>query len=244
MSSLSKAGLNFSTAAGSLTSSWEYCKPSRCEPSSGEYSCALARVPQTATRAPLVRKAGAMPLPMPLEPPTTSTCLPLKSSSFIPVILFCCVLVRAFVEEFDHQNLVIISPILLEAALFIAVFDKAHGAVKPVRCYILAHHGQLNHLHRPRAWSRTVATSIFPRPEPRATSLTYMAQSTPLCACFEPSCAENPAIPASFPSTNAPKISARPIAASNHDSGCAFSRSNVLPNASGFFCSASNRISL
>jgi hypothetical protein len=24
-----------------------------------------------------------MPLPMPLEPPTTSTCLPLKSSSFI-----------------------------------------------------------------------------------------------------------------------------------------------------------------
>src|SRR4051794_933366 len=28
-----------------------------------------------------------MPLPMPLEPPTTSTCLPLKSSSFIPAIL-------------------------------------------------------------------------------------------------------------------------------------------------------------
>src|SRR5262245_24510261 len=31
-----------------------------------------------------------MPLPMPLEPPTTSTCLPLKSSSFIaalPLIL-------------------------------------------------------------------------------------------------------------------------------------------------------------
>src|ERR1041384_6667107 len=27
-----------------------------------------------------------MPLPMPLEPPTTSTCLPLKSSSFIPVL--------------------------------------------------------------------------------------------------------------------------------------------------------------
>jgi hypothetical protein len=25
---------------------------------------------------------------MPLEPPTTSTCLPLKSSSFIPAILF------------------------------------------------------------------------------------------------------------------------------------------------------------
>jgi hypothetical protein len=46
------------------------------------------RVPQTATFAPLVRKACAMPLPMPLEPPTTSTCLPLKSSSFIPAILF------------------------------------------------------------------------------------------------------------------------------------------------------------
>jgi hypothetical protein len=29
-----------------------------------------------------------MPLPMPLEPPTTSTCLPLKSSSFIAAILF------------------------------------------------------------------------------------------------------------------------------------------------------------
>src|SRR5690349_13009507 len=29
-----------------------------------------------------------MPLPMPLEPPTTSTCLLLKSSSFIPAILF------------------------------------------------------------------------------------------------------------------------------------------------------------
>src|SRR5882724_5687754 len=29
-----------------------------------------------------------MPLPMPLEPPTTSTCLPLKSSSFIPRSFF------------------------------------------------------------------------------------------------------------------------------------------------------------
>ena len=50
-----------------------------------------ARVPQTWTRAPLARKACAMPLPMPLEPPTTSTCLPLKSSSFIarlPLFLF------------------------------------------------------------------------------------------------------------------------------------------------------------
>jgi hypothetical protein len=28
-----------------------------------------------------------MPLPMPLEPPITSTCLPLKSSSFIPMVL-------------------------------------------------------------------------------------------------------------------------------------------------------------
>ncbi len=34
MSSLSKDGLNCSTAAGSLTSSCEYCRPSRCEPSS------------------------------------------------------------------------------------------------------------------------------------------------------------------------------------------------------------------
>src|SRR3954467_9945604 len=86
MSSASKDGLNFSTAEGSLTSSCAYCRPSRCEPSSGEYSDALARVPQTATRAPLVRNACAMPLPMPLEPPTTSACLPLKSSSFIAAL--------------------------------------------------------------------------------------------------------------------------------------------------------------
>ncbi len=33
------------------------------------------------------------------------------------------------------------------------------------------------------------------------------------------------------------------MAASNHDSGCAFSFSNVLPNASGFFWRASSRIS-
>src|SRR5215510_5400922 len=42
-----------------------------------------------ATRAPLARKACAIPLPMPLEPPTTSTCLPLKSSSFIAPASLC-----------------------------------------------------------------------------------------------------------------------------------------------------------
>src|SRR5262245_21888999 len=90
-----------------------------------------------------------MPLPMPLEPPTTSTCWPLKSSSSIPVILFCCVLVQTFIEEFDHQKLVIISPALLESALLIAVLDKAHCSVKPARSLVLAHHSQLNHLHAP-----------------------------------------------------------------------------------------------
>src|SRR5215207_2780533 len=98
-----------------------------------------------------------MPLPMPLEPPTTSTCLPLKSSSFIPAILLRCVLGQAFVEKFDHQNVVVISPVLLEGSLFMAVLDKAHGAVKPACSLVLAHHSQLNHLRAP---ARMVENSL------------------------------------------------------------------------------------
>ena len=46
-----------------------------------------ARVPQTKTLAPCSRKAWAIPLPMPLDPPTTRTRRPLKSRSsmvFLP----------------------------------------------------------------------------------------------------------------------------------------------------------------
>src|SRR5438552_18205906 len=97
-----------------------------------------------------------MPLPIPLEPPTTSTCLPLKSSSFILAILLDCVLAQAFVEEFDHENLIVISPIMFEASFFKTVLDKAHSVVKPARSVVLAHNRQLDHL---RALARVVEYS-------------------------------------------------------------------------------------
>src|SRR5207237_29784 len=51
---------------------------------------------QTATRAPWARNDWAMPLPMPLEPPITSTCRPEKSSAFIslPPVVVCLTCVR------------------------------------------------------------------------------------------------------------------------------------------------------
>src|SRR3954465_1973938 len=105
-----------------------------------------------------------MPLPMPLEPPTTSTCLPLKSSSFIACDPSFCVLAHTFVEEFDHQNLVVISPVMFERPLFMAVRDKAHRFVKPARSFVLAHHGQLNHFHAPARMIENRRDKYFPKP--------------------------------------------------------------------------------
>src|SRR6266487_3867061 len=109
-----------------------------------------------------------MPLPMPLEPPTTSTCLLLKSSSFIardPSLLICWALVQAFAEIIDHQDMIVISPVLLETPLFIAVLDEARGAVKPARIVILAYHGQLNHLDAFACMVENRRNKLLPKPQ-------------------------------------------------------------------------------
>src|SRR5260370_11857002 len=63
----------------------------------------LGRVPQMCTAAPCARNALAMPLPIPLDPPTTSTLLPVKSNVLIrsprPKTAFSNALVRGLLGQ-------------------------------------------------------------------------------------------------------------------------------------------------
>jgi len=46
-------------------------------------------------------------------------------------------------EELNHQNLIVISPILLQGLRFAAVFNKSQILIKPVGSLVLADHSQL-----------------------------------------------------------------------------------------------------
>jgi len=53
---------------------------------------------------------------------------------------------------------------MLQGPLFKAVLYKAHRFVKPARGFVLAHHGQLNHLHAPARMIENSCDKYFPKP--------------------------------------------------------------------------------
>ncbi len=97
---------------------------------------------------------------------------------------------------------------------------------------------------RGRANSMMASINRLPIPARREFGRTYMPTSRPLCASFVPVANNIPAVPTISAPWKAPNISELPRRSENHVSDCAFSRSKVLPNASGERCSPSSRMSL